>query len=83
METVLSLCTDLQGIPAGDGSKNQLKTVNDSLIKQVCGIECFENICGTLSTPSLRRRRFLYRVYTTQTKIPPVKIFDPLLLSAG
>ena len=35
METTLNLCADLQGIPAGDGSKTQLKTVNDSLTKQV------------------------------------------------
>lgn len=35
LETTLTYCADLQGIPRGDGSKAPLKAVNDGLTKLV------------------------------------------------
>lgn len=81
METTLNLCADLQGIPAGDGSKTQLKTVNDSLTKQVRwyatnGVGEFRNCsCCNLFPPQTASTC----TRKTQTKKYPDKCVSPVV----
>lgn len=79
METTITFCADLQGIPPGDGSQASLKAIHDSLTKQVLIVL----ISGQISNHStLARALSSLHLRTTRAR-PPYMILNHLMFAGG